>query len=136
MIVKLFDTNKIVNHGGINNYSESLFQYALKNNSKQHQIIKRKIGGWYKQFMLYNPQHAKDLLKRFQSIDDEHHLSALTELYIHNLLLENNYIPKVHPDMSGVKNKPDFVALYDDEPMFIIEVAVVYDNKVVSRRNK
>ncbi len=116
--------------------SEPHFPYVNRTAREHFETARTILEDWFSSFVKSNATSANDLRKRFRSKKDEHHLAALTELYLHQLLLDNGFDPVAHPKLGGIRTRPDFVALQNNIPMFVIEATLVYDDRVKTRLDK
>lgn len=135
MDYKLFDTIERTETGP-SSYSEPQFEYVNRTNRSHFQEVRAMLEEWFREYVTKNFESAKDLRARFRSKDNEHHLAALTELYLHHLLLVNGFLPSAHPDLHGITRKPEFYANLDSKPQFVVEAVLVYYDKIMSRVNK
>ncbi|SYZ71962.1 hypothetical protein TRIP_C20077 [Candidatus Zixiibacteriota bacterium] len=117
-------------------YSEPCYAYANRSNRPHIRKARTTLESWFREYRTRNTDSAKDLCQRFRSKDNAQHLAALTELYLHQLLLLNDFIPKVHPNLPRLSSRPEFFAFRDARPQFVLEAALVYDDKPVERINK
>lgn len=117
-------------------YSEGQFEYINISNRGHYQKVRNELEVWYKEYLKYNNSSAKDVRSRFRSKADDQHLSALTELTLHHLLLKDGYLPQAHPELPDVKTRPEFLVLQDNKPKFIVEAVLVYPDRATSRTDK
>lgn len=127
MSPSLFDNIKRT-YKGPADYSEPYFTYLNRSNRKYKAEARTLLDSWFKKYAQIHKKSIKDLKKRFRSKKNEHHLGALTELYVNNLLLENDYIVKSHPQLPKISAHPEFLAIRKDDKKkgFLIEAVVVY----------
>lgn len=117
-------------------YGKAHFDYLNETARQEFQIIRSELDKWFNEYLNLHPDEAKELKNRFRSQDDEHHWAAMTELYIHHLLILNGYSTKPHPQLRDVNNRPDFLALKDNLPVFYIEVKVLFSKLITKRLDK
>ncbi len=117
-------------------YSEPEFEYVNRTNRPHFQKARAILEEWFEEYVTQNPKFAPDLWARFRSKDNEHHLAALTELYLHHLLLVNGFVPQAHPVLHDVATRPEFLAWRDKVPQFVAEAVLVYDDKIMARADK
>ncbi len=81
--------------------------------------VSRTLELWFER---YPKEHQIELRARFHGSDSEF-LSALAELYFHELICCLGYEVEVHPKMpSGVTRTPDFLVRRSGVPAFYVEV--------------
>ncbi len=131
----LFDAIERTNTGPAE-YGESQFDYVNISN-REYLIDAREIAEkWFSEYTNLNPNAAADLRKRFRSSANQHHFAALTELYLHQLLISNRFEPQAHPELPNVTTRPEFLASRDGEPVLVAEAVLVYNDKVSERVDK
>ncbi len=74
----------------------------------------------------------KDVLGRIQSGDDRQFHSAFFEIYLNQLLKLSGFQVTPHPKIEGNRNRPDFLVLKDERPLFYLEATVIVDGDVFS----
>jgi hypothetical protein len=132
----LFD-NVSRNYEGPADYTEPRFVYLNRSAREHYEKARGILNSWFAEYSARYPDAAKDLRKRFRSNDDEHHLAALTELYIHHLLLDNGHDDiHPHPTLPHTSARPEFLVMKDGKPAFIIEVVVVFGSPNANRIEK
>jgi len=131
----LFEEIKRVDAGPAD-YSEPHFPY-LNRSARDHFLnVRTVLDCWYNELCELNPDSAADVRARFRSDDNEHHISALTELYLHHLLIEHGYHPHVHPKLEQTSSRPDFAAMRDGEIVFLLEAVLVYEAAKMARADR
>jgi len=135
MNLKLFD-NFQRKYKGPADYGESEFKYLNRSARERFTKARNELEKWFSEYRAENESEAADLVARFRSEDDEHHFSALTELYLYNLLKTHGYTLKIHPKLPGKRAKPDFMAFKNGSPLFVIEAVVVFGNPTKRRVEK
>ena len=79
---------------------------------------------WFDHF----PDDAKqDLRHRFQSKNDEQHLGAHFELFLHEILLKLGCALEVHPAISGRNTHPDFLVSLGEQRLYV-EATVIHSS--------
>lgn len=102
-------------------YKESEFSYLNQSARPSVIALRPLLEGWFDHL----PQDARsDLRSRFRSSDDNQHISAFFELYIHELLRKLGYDVTPHPILEGISTRPDFFARSTDGYQFYVEVTV------------
>ncbi len=117
-------------------FTGSVFSVVNRSGREELARIRQTIEKWFDEYKQYNPDSAKDLKGRYRSNDDEHHYSALTELYLHHFLIEQGFRPQVHPQFPNSSSKPDFLALKGEQPRFVVEALSVCESKENARLQK
>ncbi len=130
---KLFDPDIKREGEGPATYKEARFTYLNRTGRELFADARGRVEKWYEAYISLHPEEAKEMKSRFTSTDDKSHLSALTELYVHNFLLENGYMVVVHPELEHTTARPDFLAVKDHHPCFYVEVATVIGSKEQGR---
>lgn len=125
MDIRLFDELKRTDDGPAK-YSEPYFHYVNRTNRAHFRRARATLEKWFRAFAAENPNDTEHLRKSFRSSRGQAHLSALTELYVHHMLMDHGFTTIVHPPLAGSNVHPDFGVLRDDIPLCVIEVALVY----------
>lgn len=86
-------------------HDESRFEYLNSSARTECEKIRRLMEEWFNH---YPPEHQDDLRGRFRERDDRAHVSAFFELYLHELMIQSDYEVKIHPNIEGTINHPDF----------------------------
>lgn len=85
------------------------------------------------------PEEARaDCRGRFVSGDDQLHMSAHFELFLHELLSRLGFDIEVHPSIAGVDKHPDFRIRYEDIDCYL-EAVVIHStsgNRTVTQHEK
>lgn len=79
--------------------------------------IRELLEYWFNHFP--DGEDKKDLRERFKSTDDRQHLSALFELYLHEVFYKLGHEIEPHPELKGCNNNPDFKISSDDSFFFL-----------------
>ncbi len=87
---------------------------------------------WFDKYPL---KHQKDIRKRFRSDDDQHHGGAFFELFLHDLLTRLGFSLKIHPEITGASNTPDFLVCHGDQN-FYLEATVTGQKSGPFTRNR
>lgn len=132
---KLFDDIQRTYEGPAD-YSESEFKYINRSARELFALARCELEKWFSEYCTENTSEVADLAARFRSEDDEHHFSALTELYLYNLLKVHGYIIKTHPKLPDKKSRPEFIIFKDGKPLFVVEAVVVFGNPTQKRVEK
>lgn len=117
-------------------YDESQFSYLNRTARLEYAIARETLDKWYNSYFSSHPVAAIDLKGNFCSSDDEHHLAALTELYVYNVLLTHGYTAIPHPEVSGTSSRPDFLVKRDGVEEFYVEVATIHGTPEKKRFDK
>ena len=117
-------------------YTRAHFDYVKSSPAVEMVEVRKILDGWYQEYFSVHPEEAQDLKRRFRLLDNEHHLGALNELYVHHLLIENGYSAIPHPDIPGSKKHPEFLVLKEGQPAFYIESAAVVGTPTKKRTGK
>jgi len=112
-------------------HNESLFECLNRSSRREVVEIRDRLESWFERF----PAESQDDVRgRFRSSDDNDHQGATFELFIHELLTRLGCIVKVHPEVSGSRQRPDFLAQHKD-CSFYIEATVVDPSEGLCARN-
>jgi hypothetical protein len=117
-------------------YGEPFFSYLNRSNREEAKKARISLDGIYNDFKKDHPIEANDLKQRFRLSADEHHLGALTELYVYRYLKINGYSVTAHPNIPNTPSRPDFVASKNGQDAFIIEAKVVFGKEIDVRTKK
>ena len=100
--------------------NESVF--GCLNRSARRDIIeiRARLESWFERFPI---EVRDDLRGRFRG-DDHAHPGAFFELLIHEVLMRLDCTLEVHPEVSGKKSRPDFLARHRD-CSFYVEATVI-----------
>ncbi len=131
----LFDQIERTDEGPAS-YGEPIFEYLNTSSRVEADMARDKLDQIYIEFQANHPAEANDLKQRFRSSDDEHHLGALTELYIYHMLKQNGFTVIPHPEIEGTTSRPDFLASKNGEDAFLIEAKVVFGSNDEIRTRK
>ena len=102
--------------------SKSLFQdINLYDRYGTTNKIRNKLEAWFKKYPL---EHQKDLRERFRSTDNYNHRGAYFELFLHELLTTLGFSLTIHPEISGTRKRPDFLAVKDNQRFYLEATAV------------
>lgn len=97
------------------NYNESRFEYLNRSARKDYSKIRDLLEGWFNH---YPSAHQEDLQSRFRG-DDQEHIGAFYELYLHELLTSLDYERTIHPEMEDVSTHPDFKVTTDKQTFYL-----------------
>ena len=112
-------------------HNESLFECLNRSSRREVIDICDRLESWFKRF----PAESQDDVRgRFRSDDDNAHQGATFELLIHELLIRLGCRLKVHPEISGSRQRPDFLAQHKD-CSFYIEATVIDPSEGLCARN-
>ena len=117
-------------------YNHSQFEYVNTTNREHFVQVRQILESWFEDYSRLNEHGALDLRNRFRLSDDRHHYGALTELYLHHLIIQNGFNASAHPDVPGTKSKPEFFALVNDSPIFAIEAVTVHNSNELARLDR
>jgi hypothetical protein len=121
----LFDDSVDRSGDGPPKHSEPRYQYLNRSGRLDIGRIRVTLEQWYAR---YPEEHQRDLLGRFRSDDDAHHVAAFFELYLHELLIRLDCRVVLHPELSGgVSTRPDFLVERLDGERFYLEAALATD---------
>ena len=87
-------------------YAEPKSEYLNRSARPAAQRIRDLLELW---FSRYPEEQRLDLRGRFRSPDDNHHLGAFFELFLHEFLLRLDNRVEVHPQLQGHSRRPDFL---------------------------
>jgi hypothetical protein len=101
--------------------NEGSFDYMNSSARPGISAIRYLLEYWFE----YLPNAAiADVRARFRSRDEVQHQSALYELFWHELLRAHGYAVDVHPELTGVRTNPDFLAIQNGIPKFYLEATL------------
>jgi hypothetical protein len=87
--------------------SESAFAYLNRSSRIEADRVRRLVDRWINH---YPTQHREPLIARFRSKNDDHHLSAFFELFLHELLLRCGHrVLAFEPRLSYTRHAPDLL---------------------------
>lgn len=92
-------------YGGPSDHTESAYHYLNRSAEPSRQRIRQLLEGWYAE----HHDADDDLRSRFQSDDLHQHIAAWWELYVAAVYRRLGYTVRVHPEIPGTNNKPDFL---------------------------
>jgi hypothetical protein len=101
--------------------NEALFDYMNTSARRGISAIRDLLEGWYDNFAATG---KADVRSRFRSSDDAQHQGAFFELFWHELLLRSGYRVEVHPTLTDVTTRPDFLVRGDGLPQFYLEATI------------
>lgn len=101
--------------GASESYYEFLDRSSLLDAQKIRVLINKTIGKMPK-------EESVQLVKRIKSKNDNEYKSAMTEIYVHSILLEKKCSLTIHPDINGSNEKPDFLVKTNNGDEFYLEV--------------
>jgi hypothetical protein len=78
--------------------------------------IRALIGDWFSRLCA---DAQKDVRARLRSSDDRQFLGAFLELYLHESLVQAGYAVTCHPEVSGQRRRPDFLAEKDGSSFYL-----------------
>lgn len=85
--------------------------------------VRREAERWYAEF----DDPSRDLLRRFRrKKEDEQHLPAWWELYVHQLFVRLGYEVAVHPQLPRREERPDFLVTRGTESLYV-EATTVFN---------
>lgn len=93
---------------GLPDHSEPGYLYLDRSARVEAARVREVLEEW---FSHYPEGHRGEFLGRFQSPDDQHHLSAFLELYLHELCRRLGCELTVHPIIPGTERSPDFLVM-------------------------
>lgn len=112
----LFETDIKRTYQGSSKYSESTFQFLNRSSKRRFSEVRKLINKWYSNFPR---EHRQDLKSRIKSGDDSSFNSAFFELYLHEFLKKLEYSVEIHPNVSGINSRPDFLVTKNDEEFYL-----------------
>lgn len=97
---------------------KSLFQDMNLYDRDGSDRMRNELEAWFKK---YPDEHKNDLRARFRSNDDNNHNheGAYFELFLHELLTRLGFSLKIHPEIPGTKEHPDFLAYRGSKRCYI-----------------
>lgn len=107
---------------GPSSHDEPQFRYLNQSNRPEASRIRGVLEEWYRHFPI---KHKEALRKDFRSYVDKKHLSAIFELYLHELVLRLGCSVEVHPVLLHTQKKPDFLVTEADQTQFYLEAKLV-----------
>lgn len=107
---------------GASSQGEPHFRYLNHSTRPEASRIRSVLEEWYHHFPI---EHSKAIRKDFRSYIDNKHLSAMFELYLHELLLRLGCSVEVHPVLTHTTKKPDFLVTEPDQTQFYLEAKLV-----------
>lgn len=112
--------------------SESMFRDINHYDWPGATDIRNTLESWFENYPL---QHRTDLRERFRSDDDQNREGAFFELFLHELLTRLGFSLEVHPEITGLRARPDFlVSRYNQR--FFIEATVTGQRAGPFARNR
>jgi len=107
---------------GPKTYAEPDYEYLDRSGRQVAICIRRVLEEW----VTHSPKpHIDELVSRFQSPINVHHISAAFELCLYELLVRLGYQVVVHPEIKDGKGKrPDFLVTDADGFRFYLEAVV------------
>lgn len=122
--MSLFDETTRPQDNG-SDYSEPHYDYLNRSGRLEAQIARRKMDNLFSMYETLHPKSSDDLKNRIKSSDNRQHLGAVTELYVHGLLLRNDFVVRPHPEVPGKKARPDFFASKSGVELYIEVAAII-----------
>jgi hypothetical protein len=111
-------------------HSGSVFEYLNTSGRKTYISARGKLEEWFARYKkLHGKAAAKELRGRLRNKDNEIHSGALTELFLHNLLLANDYRVQLHPTIPGRTTHPDFLVSKGKKKLFYLEARMTAGTK-------
>lgn len=104
------------------NYDESQYEYLERSARAGAQRIRAVIEVW---FSRYPDSEKNELKKCLRTSNDISFLSALFELYLHELLFLLGYSIEVHPQLEGTGTRPDFLITDSEGNSSYVEAVLV-----------
>jgi hypothetical protein len=117
----LFDERERDNNGH-KKWAESLYGFLNRCAGPEWDEVRHETERWYAEF----PEPKRDLLRRFRRKEDEQHLPAWWELYVHRLFVLLGYEVTAHPELPGRKERPDFLVSRGTESLYV-EATTVFN---------
>jgi hypothetical protein len=110
----LFDEYERTNDGYMKR-AEDLYGFLDRCARPEWEEVRREAELWYAEF----PEPKRDLLRRFRKNKVDQHLPAWWELYVYRLFVCLGYKVKVHPQLPGRPEKPDFLVTRGTERLYV-----------------
>jgi hypothetical protein len=108
-------------------YSESGYEFLNRSARPESTEMRLLLQSWFHRL----PEGCKpEILNRFKSTDLSNYFSAFTEIFYHELLVQNGFRVTVHPTVANGKC-PDFLVEGANGERFYLEVVVVIDNETL-----
>jgi len=111
---RLFDEYER-NNDGYKRRAESLYVFLNRCAGAEWDAVRRETEQWYAEFDDPN----RELLGRFRKKNDAQHLPAWWELYVHRLFVCLGYEVRVHPELPGRTERPDFLVTRGAESLYV-----------------
>ena len=116
-------------HDGPADMGESLYAYINRSARSQAAQARMLCERWFDDYKKSaSTDDIKSFVGAFRSKVDKQHYAAWFELLMHQILIRLGCSVKIHPDLSGNDNHPDFNALSDGS-RFFVEATVVAPDK-------
>ena len=115
-------------------YVEGSYSFLNRSAWPSLALVRQVLEDWFSRF----PESARaDLAGRFTSGTDSQHLSAFFELWTHELLRSSGCnVVEAHPQIAGMKERPDFLAETGAGEPFYVEVFCSHDRfPILDSRN-
>jgi len=122
--MSLFDDIKRIEDRGAT-YKEAHYDYLNRSGRPEFKNARQKIDELFSKYKSLHPESASDLESRLKSKDNRTHLGAITELYTHNLLLNNDFSLTPHPTIPNRSEHPDFLANKDGQGVYVESTSLV-----------
>lgn len=105
-------------------YTEPDFPFLNRSARPWAAKVRILLEGW---FSRYPRADQRDLRSRFRTASNVHHRSAFFELFLHEILVHNDYIVTVHPTMADFPTHPDFLVRSSEGASFYLEAVLAND---------
>ena len=129
--MKLFDDiNRKEN--GPKHFADPHFYYLNHSARSESEVIRKLLELWFAHVPFGD---QKGLRSRFRSKDNQQHLGAFFELYIHELLLRLGFDITFHSEIEDKSTHPDFMVSRGEEQQFYLEATLAaLSNKEVATK--
>jgi len=101
--------------------AEPSFDYLNSSVRPRCARIRDLLEQWYNHLP---PEVQPELRSRFRTKDDQQHLGAFFELYLHELLSRLGFGVEFHPQIEKKGTHPDFKVLQDGKPLLYLEATL------------
>jgi hypothetical protein len=108
--------------------AESLYKFLNRCARPEWEEVRCETERWYAEF----PEPKRDLLRRFRKKEVRQHLPAWWELYVHRLFVCLGYDIKVHPELPGREEKPDFLVTRGSESLYVEATTAFNGDSIVN----
>lgn len=122
--LRLFDDIERT-HQGTSDDHEPLFQYLNRSARSEANQARKLCDEWFDHYKQdASESEINEFRTRFRNDCNIHHYSTWFELLVHQLLVRLGASTRMHPELLGTSNHPDFIADMD-KSRIIIEATVV-----------